>query len=200
MALSRSSKPSPSASLPRAQSFSPVLKVLAVALLLACVLGMGWAVWVAAAEAPSQTDASVGQVVVEPGAQPSSEELAAADYLAGRGHRVRLLPRDPASPDPQPDAQLDDDDFPTEIKTVGNLTGSEIAAGLSRRIREGLSQAPSIVVDAREQVELTQQLIEEGMKRALGKAAQDGKPVKRLHVIGPNGIDVNWDYTGSSTS
>lgn len=27
------------------------------------------------------------------------------------------MSRDPASPDPQPDAQLDDDDFPIEIKT-----------------------------------------------------------------------------------
>ena len=50
---------------------------------------------------------------------------------------MRLLRRDPASPNPQPDAQLDDDDFPTEIKTVSNLTGGEVSAGLLRRIREG---------------------------------------------------------------
>ena len=57
----------------------------------------------------------------------------------------------------------------------------------------------SLLVLFREQAELTQQLIEEGMKRAVGKAAQDGKIVKRIHVIGPNGVDVNWDYTGKST-
>ena len=80
---------------------------------------------------------------------------------------MRLLRRDPASPNPQPDAQLDDDDFPTEIKTVGNLTGSEIAAGLSRRIREGLSQAPSVVIDAREQENLSAAQIAEAMRRAI---------------------------------
>ncbi len=96
---------------------------------------------------------------------------------------MRLLRRDPASPNPQPDAQLDDDDFPTEIKTVSNLTGGEVSAGLLRRIREGLSQAPSVVIDGRGQVGLSQEMVEEGMKRAIGKVAQDGKVVKRVHVI-----------------
>ena len=108
---------------------------------------------------------------------------------------MRLLRRDPASPNPQPDAQLDDDDFPTEIKTVGNLTGSEIAAGLSRRIREGLSQAPSVVVDAREQENLSAAQIAEAMRRAITAGEMYGRKAKRVRVIGPNNQDITWDYT-----
>ncbi len=145
-------------------------------------------------EAPA-SGAATGQVVVEPGAEPSPDELAAADYLAGQGHRVRLLRRDPTSPNPQPDAQLDDDDFPTEIKTVGNLTGSDVAASLSRRIREGLSQAPSVVVDARGQKNLTDAQIDDAMRRAVGAAAKHGRKVNRVRVISPTGQDVIWDYT-----
>ncbi len=147
------------------------------------------------ANAAQSSSASQGQVVVEAGAQPSPEELEAAEYLAKQGHRVRLVRRDPASPLPQPDAQLDDDDFPTEIKTVGNLTGSELDARLAGRIREALGQAPSVLVDARKQAGLDASRIESAMRRAYGMAEKTGKPIKRIRVLGPHGEDIVWDYT-----
>ena len=155
-------------------------------------------VWAAAS--PVETPASgaaPGQVVVEPGAEPSSEELAAADYLAKHGHRVRLLRRDPTSPNPQPDAQLDDDDFPTEIKTVGNITSKDVSGRLAGRIREALGQAPSVVVDAREQAGLTIEEIERALERVTNMARIDKKIVKRIRVIGPNGKDIIRDFTGN---
>ena len=185
----------PSALQPR-QSRANVIKWLACAALIVCVAVLAVSVWTAAspAEAPA-SGAPSGQVVVEPGAEPSPEELAAADYLAGQGHCVRLLRRDPASPNPQPDAQLDDDDFPTEIKTVGNITSEEVDARLAGRIREALRQAPSVVVDARNQEGLTLKEIESAMRRGIGMAKKDGKVVKRVHVFGPHDVDINWDYT-----
>lgn len=134
-------------------------------------------------------------MVVEPGAQPSPEEMATADYLAKQGHRVRLLRRDPASPNPQPDAQLDDDDFPTEIKTVSNIMGEEVDARLAGRIREALGQAPSVVVDARKQARLDAEKINRAMRRAFGMAEKAGRVIKRIRVLGPNGEDITWDYT-----
>lgn len=197
MALSRSNKPTQARSVHLAAR--NVVKLLAAFMLTAAIMGMAVAMWSAVksdatgAEAP----ATKGQVVVEAGAQPSTEELAAAEYLAGQGRRVRLLPRDPNSADPQPDAQLDDDDFPTEIKTVGNITSDDVTGRLAGRIREALGQAPSVVIDARKQLGLTKEDVESAMKRAFGMARKDNKPIKRIHVIGPNGVDVNWDYTKS---
>lgn len=34
------------------------------------------------------------------------------------------------------------------------------------------------------------------MRRAIGMARKDGRPIKRVRVIGPNGEDILWDYTG----
>lgn len=176
-----------------------VLKGLAGALLALCVVILAYSfASIVSTEANLSDQAqpgTSGSVVVESGATPSSDELAAADYLAGKGHRVRLLRRDPASPDPQPDAQLDDDDFPTEIKTVGNITSSDVSGRLAGRIREALGQAPSVVVDARKQAGLTIGDIERALERADGMAQADGKVVKRIRIIGPNGVDIVDDYT-----
>ena len=193
MASLRSSKPS---TIQPRKTSATLLKWLACLTLIVCATVLAVSVWTAAsqAEAPA-SGASGGQVVVDPGAEPSPEEVAAADYLAGQGHRVRLLRRDPSNPNPQPDAQLDDDDFPTEIKTVGNITSENVTGRLAGRIREALSQAPSVVVDAREQAELTKEDIERAMSRAIGMAEDHNKRVERIRVIGPNGVDVGWDYT-----
>ena len=162
-----------------------------------CVAALATSVWISAApeEAPAASAPHPGQVVLDPGAEPSPDELAATDYLAKQGHRVRLLRRDPASRDRQPDAQLDDDDFPTEIKTVSNITSDDVSGRLAGRIREALGQAPSVVVDARKQRELTQAIIESAMKRGYGMARKDQKSIKRIRVLGPDGEDINWDYT-----
>ena len=193
MASLRSSKP---ASIQPRQFRTNPFKWLACAALIVCAAVLAVSIWMAADQATAPAScASTGQVVVEPGAEPSPEELAAADYLAGQGHRVRLLRRDPASPNPQPDAQLDDDDFPTEIKTVGNITSEEVDARLAGRIREALGQAPAVVVDARKQARLDAAKIERAMRRAYGMAAKAGKIIKRIRVLGPNGEDITWDYT-----
>ena len=194
-------KPTQSSSLQPDPHPNPALKWLACALLVACVVVLAASVWASMSSEADNTPAASapqgGQVVVEPGAQPSPEEMATADYLAKQGHRVRLLRRDPASSDPQPDAQLDDDDFPTEIKTVGNITSEDVTGRLAGRIRQALGQAPSVVVDAREQAELTTEEIERALERAVGRARVHKKTIKRIHVIGPNGIDIVRDYTGN---
>lgn len=193
MAVIRSSKP---ALVHPKKASNRVLKWLACIALIVCATGLAVAIWTASqAEMPL----SDGQIVVEPGAEPSPEEIAAAEYLAGQGHRVRLLPRDPSSPNPQPDAQLDNDDFSTEIKTVGNITSQDISGRLAGRIREGLGQAPSVVVDARKQAGLTVSDIERALDRATNMARVDKKLVKRIRVIGPNGEDVIRDFTGKAS-
>ena len=195
-------KPTHSSSIRPNPRPNPVLKWLAGAVLVACVVVLAASVWASTASDSDNISASSapqgGQVVVEPGAQPSPEEIAAADYLAKQGHRVCLLRRDPASSDPQPDAQLDDDDFPTEIKTVSNITSNDVSGRLAGRIREAVGQAPSVVVDAREQANLTVEDIERALDRVGGMVRVDQKSIRRIQVIGPNGVDIVRDYTGSS--
>ncbi len=147
----------------------------------------------------SQSAAS-GEIIIAPGAEPNEAELEAANYLADKGHKVRFLPRKPNVAEPQPDAQLDDDDFPTEIKTVGNISSDNVPARLAGRIREGLSQAPSVFIDARKQVGLTPEQITEAMRRAIGMARDANRKVRRIHIVGPNNAEEIWDYPEVSTS
>lgn len=149
-------------------------------------------------ETSSAATNHAGNIIIDSGATPNQNELDAAAYLADKGHKVRLLPRDPSSTQPQPDAQLDDDDFPTEIKTVGDISSDNIPARLAGRIREGLGQAPSVFVDARKQAGLTEDQITEAMRRAIGMARDANRIVRRLHIVGPNGTDVLWDYPNVS--
>jgi hypothetical protein len=133
-----------------------------------------------------------GRVDVEPGRTLTPAEQSVADLLAREGRQVTAKRETNAQGVKNPDFVVDG--VNTELKTVSNLTGKDMGAGLSRRILEGASQASHVIIDARGQAGITREIAENAAKRAYGAQKRLGKiTLQEVRVIGQD-FDVIIPY------
>jgi Contact-dependent growth inhibition CdiA C-terminal domain len=86
------------------------------------------------------------------------------------------------------------DGVKTELKTISNLKGKDMSASLSRRILDGAGQGSNIIIDARNQIGMTEEIAKSGIKRAYGRLDQLGsKRLSEVRVIG-NGFDITIKF------
>lgn len=84
------------------------------------------------------------------------------------------------------------DGVPTEIKTITNITSSDVSAALSRRILDGAGQAGHIIIDGRGQAGMTQAVAERAIRRAYG-ADRTQRRLQNIRIIGPD-FDITVPY------
>lgn len=78
----------------------------------------------------------------------------------------------------------------TELKTLSgvvNQTPDGLSGVLSSRIMDGRGQAGTIVVDARAQPGMTQEIAQRGIRRAIGADNRIGQKIQSITVLAPDG-------------
>jgi filamentous hemagglutinin len=79
-----------------------------------------------------------------------------------------------------------------ELKTlsgVADTTSDGISKAIANRVMNGRGQATDIVVDARGQAGITQEIAQRGIRRAYGADNATGGKITSIRVIGP-GFDI----------
>ncbi|NJO07030.1 MAG: hypothetical protein HC876_16750 [Chloroflexaceae bacterium] len=134
-----------------------------------------------------------GVMVIEAGAIMSANERAIAELLLDEGRHVTALQR--SNVDPTPDFLVDG--IRVELKTLTDLT-AEPSKVISNRIRNAASQAAYIIIDARQQPQVTAGDAYRGWLRAINaeKAAGRAGRIQEVRIIGAN-FDFNEVYDPS---
>jgi hypothetical protein len=135
----------------------------------------------------TEDEGQSGELIVPEGRTLSPEEQEIANLLVGEGRRVEALVESTTTGDRTADFIVDG--VRTELKTVSNMTTSDLSGRLSSRIMDGRGQATHIIIDARNQAGMTQELAERGVRRAYGRDNQLGGTIMQIRVIG-NGFDI----------
>jgi hypothetical protein len=130
-----------------------------------------------------------GRLIVPAGRTLSAEETAIANQLVAEGHTVEAVAESTVR---TPDFLVDG--VRTELKSISNLTSSDLSGALSRRIREGAGQASHIIVDVRQQAGMTEEVAQRAVIRAYG-ADKLGR-IQSVRLIG-QGFDVTVPYIPS---
>ena len=115
-----------------------------------------------------------------------AERRVTEDLLAS-GRNVELIPR---GTNRTPDFKIDG--VLHELKTISGVRKTDIEAlsgSLSSRIMQGRGQADHILIDARDQLGMTREVAEKGIKRAYGADLLKGEKIQSVRVIG-NGFDI----------
>lgn len=103
-----------------------------------------------------------------------------------RGHDVEIVPTGPnRTPDFKIDGAL------TELKTVSGVqkqTADALSSALANRIMNGRGQAENIVVDARDQPGMTEEVARRGIRRAFGADNATGGKIQTITVLTPEGV------------
>jgi Contact-dependent growth inhibition CdiA C-terminal domain len=128
-------------------------------------------------------NSSKGKIVAGEGRTLTPEEQKIAEKLASEGHTVEAPAASNKEGERTPDFLVDG--VPVELKTISNVTSSDMSGAISSRIRDGAGQAPNIIVDLTSQVGVNEEIAIRAAQRALGSDAR----LKEIRVIG-NGFDT----------
>jgi Contact-dependent growth inhibition CdiA C-terminal domain len=144
---------------------------------------------------PIQSVVPKGKLIIEAGRTVTFEESIVANKLVREG-KVVEVPIEASNKGIQnvrtPDFIVDG--VKTELKTISNLKGKDMSASLSRRILDGAGQGSNIIIDARNQIGMTEEIAKSGIKRAYGRLDQLGsKRLSEVRVIG-NGFDITIKF------
>ena len=107
--------------------------------------------------------------------------------LLSQGKNVEVAPGGAGR---TPDFKIDG--IQQELKTrsgVAKQTPDGLSAAMASRVMDGRGQATQIVVDARGQAGMTQEVAERGIGRAYGADNKHGGKIQSIRVIG-NGFDI----------
>ncbi len=127
-----------------------------------------------------------GRLRAEPGAKISQQEQDIADLLVREGRDV-VARAEPGRVHKERRSDFFVDGTRTELKTVSNLTGGDMSAGLAGRIQSGVGQGAHIIIDARRQHGMTEAIANRAIRRAYGAFADRGDTrVQNIRVIGPD--------------
>jgi Contact-dependent growth inhibition CdiA C-terminal domain len=106
--------------------------------------------------------------------------------LLAQGHDVEVIPTGKnRTPDFKVDGTL------TELKTLSGVTKQTpdgLSSALSSRIMDARGQATTVIVDARKQPGMTQEIAQRGISRALGVDRLTGDKMKNITVLASDGI------------
>ncbi len=89
-----------------------------------------------------------------------------------------------------PDFKIDG--IQQELKTLSGVakqTPDGLSSAMASRIMDGRGQATQIIVDARGQAGMTQEIAERGIRRAYGADNKLGGKIQSIRVIG-DGFDI----------
>jgi filamentous hemagglutinin len=107
--------------------------------------------------------------------------------LLSQGKNVEVVPRGTGR---TPDFKIDG--IQQELKTLSGVakqTPDGLSTAMASRIMDGRGQATQIVVDAKGQAGMTQEIAERGIRRAYGADNKLGGKIQSIRVIGP-GFDI----------
>ena len=122
----------------------------------------------------------VGRIVNATGRVLSPAEEATARLLVGEGRVVEVLAESTVKNVRTADFLVDG--TRTELKTISNVTSTDVSGAVARRTLEGAGQAPHILLDARGQATLTRELAERSIRRAYG--ADKAGRIQEIRIIG----------------
>jgi Contact-dependent growth inhibition CdiA C-terminal domain len=136
-----------------------------------------------------------GKLVIEAGRTLTFEESIIANKLAREGKIVEV-PIEASNKGIQnvrtPDFIVDG--VKTELKTISNLKGKDMSASLSRRILDGAGQGSNIIIDARNQIGMTEEIAKSSILRAYGAQRKlNNIRISEVRVIGSN-FDITLRY------
>jgi Contact-dependent growth inhibition CdiA C-terminal domain len=117
----------------------------------------------------------------------NAEEANFAREQLAAGKTVEVVPRGAGR---TPDFIIDGQRI--ELKTlsgVADTTSEGISKAIARRVMDGRGQSTDVVVDARGQAGITQEIAERGIRRAYGADNATGGKITSIRVIGP-GFDI----------
>lgn len=106
--------------------------------------------------------------------------------LLGLGHDMEVVPTGPGR---TPDFKVDG--VPTELKTLSGVarqTPDGLSSALADRIMKARGQSTTIVVDARRQPGMTQEVAQRGINRAVGADNRTGGTIRSVTVLAPDGV------------
>jgi hypothetical protein len=136
-----------------------------------------------------------GRVDLEPGRTLTPAEQSVADLLAHEGRQVTAKREVNAQGVKNPDFVVDG--VPTELKTISNITSSDMSGALSRRIQEAGKQASHVILDSRGQAGMTKEIAEKAINRAYAaQTERGGGQLQEVRIIGQN-FDVTIPYKRS---
>ena len=137
-----------------------------------------------------------GKLEIEPGRTLSAEEQRIADKLVGEGKQVKV-PKEVGNQAGVKNPDFEIDGVKTELKTVGNITKTDIdglSSKLAQRISEATSQGSDVIIDATAQAGMTKDVAELAIKRAFGRWRQlDSGKVTNVKIIGKD-FDINQTF------
>jgi hypothetical protein len=119
------------------------------------------------------------RLTIDSGRRPSPEELNMALMLLDDGSTIRIT-----AESTERTADFIVNGVRTELKTISNITSSDLSGALARRILEGAGQGSHIIADARAQAGITLELAERAVRRAYG-AERSGR-IQQIRIIGPD--------------
>jgi len=122
----------------------------------------------------------VGRVINATGRVLSPAEEATARLLVGEGRVVEVLAESTVKNVRTADFLVDG--TRTELKTISNITSTDVSGAVARRTLDGAGQAPHILLDARGQATLTRELAERSIRRAYG--ADKASRIQEIRIIG----------------
>ena len=131
-------------------------------------------------------DGGEGELIIPDGVTLTDAELRAAQYLVDEGRTVEAIPRSTQDGIRTPDFLVDG--IPTELKTVSNITSSDISGRIAETIRDASGQSGHIIIDGRTQSGLTQSEANRAIGRAYG-ADKNTRKIQSIRIIG-NDFDI----------
>ena len=111
----------------------------------------------------------------------SEDEKDFVHELLARGRDVEVVP---TARHRTPDFKVDG--TPTELKTLSGVakqTPDGLSSALSSRIMDARGQATTIIVDARKQSGMTEEIVRRGIKRAYGADDAKGSRIQDITVL-----------------
>ena len=113
----------------------------------------------------------------------SKEELAFVQDIKAKGHLVDVVPRGPSR---TPDFKING--VPHELKTVSKLRSSDprkMSDAISNRISNARGQSPNVIIDARQQANMTEDIAKRAIERAYSFDAK--RKLSSVTVLTKNG-------------
>jgi hypothetical protein len=129
---------------------------------------------------------AAGSLVGDLSSLSEAEARFVREQLA-QGRKVEIVPTEPGR---TPDFRIDGK--PVELKTISGVadtTSDGISKAIANRVMNGRGQATDIVVDARGQAGITEEIAKRGVGRAYGADNKTGGKITSIRVIGP-GFDI----------
>ncbi len=148
---------------------------------------------ISSTQLPINNDLPTAGIMTSKQSEADERERSIDRYLEGKGHTVEINPKEGVHDAGRQGDRYIDGKL-TEYKSihsVKNATTNGLSAAISSRAMDARGQAPHIIIDTREQIGMTEEIAEIGIKRAYGSddVTFPSKKIQEIRIIG-NGFDI----------